>query len=129
MAKWYDAKVLDEGLTILDTDANELHLLRAYSAADNYVTVTSTNSLGSVAIAGGDITLGAQGTNGRQAVVAQKTVLSATASGVTPDLHVALVDTVNSLVLAVTDETSDQEIFGGNNVTIPTFNCKMNQPT
>jgi hypothetical protein len=129
MAKWYDLKVLNEGLTIIDTDANQLHLLKAYTAGDNYTTVTTTNTLGNVTLAAGDITLGNQGTNGRQAIVAQKTITGAIASGGTPDLHVALVDTVNSLVLAVTDETSDQEIFSGNDVTVPTFNCKMNQPT
>lgn len=126
MAKWYHTDVLDNGLSVLDTAVTQLHLLKAYSAGDSYATVTTTNSLGSVAIAAGDIVLANQGTNGRQATVAAKTITGCTASGAAPNLHIALVD--GSRVLAVTDETSDQEIFNGNDVNVPTFACKMNQP-
>ena len=126
MAKWYHPDVLDNGLSLLDTAVTSMHLISAYSAGDAFATVTTTNSLGSVAIAGGDITLANQGTNGRQAAVAAKTITGATASGAAPDLHIALVD--GTRVLAVTDETSDQEIFNGNDVNVPGFNCKMNQP-
>jgi hypothetical protein len=127
MAKWYHPDVLDGGLSVLDTAVTTLHLLSAYSVGDNYATVTSTNSCGSVAIAAGDITLAAEGANDRKAVVLAKTITSATPSGPTPNLHIALVD--GTRVLAVTDETSDQEIFNGNDVNVPTFDCIMTQPT
>lgn len=126
MAKYYHPDVLDQGLAVLDTQVTTLHLLKAYTQGDNYTTVTVTNSLGSVAIAAGDIVLQNQGTLGRQAAVAAKTITGALASGVSPNLHVALVD--GTRVLAVTDETSDQQIFSGNNVNVPAFNCRMNQP-
>lgn len=127
MAKWYHPDVLDNGLSELDTAVTTMHLITAFTPGDSFATVTSTNSIGSVAIAAGDIVLEDQGTNGRQAAVAAKTITGASASGAAPDLHVALVD--GTRVLAVTDETSDQEIFAGNDVNIPAFNCKMNQPT
>ena len=126
MAKWYHPDVLDNGLSLLDTGVTNMHLITAFTPGDSFATVTTTNSIGSVAIAAGDIVLANQGTNGREAQVAAKTITGASASGAAPDLHIALVD--GTRVLAVTDETSDQEIFAGNDVNVPAFACKMNQP-
>ena len=130
MPKFYNSEVLDNGLNQIKSNANVvMHLIEAYAANDTYSVVTATNSLGSVAVGTGDMTLGDYGTLGRQLTIAQKTIISLTASGPTPDLHIALVDSSTLIVLAVTDETSDQVVSGGNGANIATFNLKMAQPT
>ena len=45
------------------------------------------------------------------------------------DLHFCFVDTTNSKVLWVTDETTDQTITSGNPVTFPSLVYTANQPT
>ena len=130
MAKYYHPDVLDNGLQYIITNCDEIVLLKGFNASTfTWTDVYTTDKLGTAAISGGDITLGNQGTNGRQAQVVQKTINGALASGAGPDLHVALVDVSATKVLAVTDETSDQQIYANNDVTIPPWNCKMNQPT
>lgn len=128
MAKWFSPELLDNGLNKLVNDGNQIHLLSTYAAGDSYAVVTSTNSLGSVALDPADKTLQNGALDSREVVIGAKTITGATASGASPDLHVAIVDTANSVVVAVTDETSDQEIFGGNNVNIPSFAVRLNQP-
>lgn len=44
------------------------------------------------------------------------------------DLHQVLVDSVNSKVIHVTDETSDQSIYAGNTITFPAVVIRENQP-
>ena len=59
-------------------------------------------------------------------------VKSGTASGSSTgsdDLHIAFVDTVNSKVLWVTDETSNQPITSGNTVNFPSLTYTSGQPT
>lgn len=127
MAKFFNSRVLDYGLTEVTTNGNRLVLLKTYTFGDSYATVNTTNNIGFVAVSGADMTLESNG-NARRIVVAAKTITGATDSGAAPDLHVAIVDTVNSRVLVVTDETSDQQIFNGNDVNVPTWNITMNQP-
>lgn len=129
MPKYLHPDVLDNGLQeILDKAAGnvDMLLIASYSQGQAYATVDS-NKLATINLAGGDFTLEADGTYGRRLRVAEKTG-SASASDAAPDLHVAIVDVTNTLVLAVTDETSDQAITSGNPITIPTFNIVMNQP-
>lgn len=128
MATWYDTSVLDAGLVEIAAKGNSLRLLKAYAAGDSYATVNATNTIASIALAGGDFTLGNQGTNGREQVVAAKSGTASAGSGGTPDLHIAIVDTVGSVVLAVTDETSDRVILTSDPINVPTFSLLMNQP-
>lgn len=127
--KWYHPNVLDQGLQYMQTNALQLHLIKNYAAGDAYATVLA-NSLASSALAGGDKVLGDQtpSTLGRQLATASKTPNSSASSIVSDDLHVALLDTTNSIVVAVTDETTDQVITSPNPVTIPAINWKLSQP-
>lgn len=77
MPKWYATQVLDNGLQYIKDNAESIALIKSYTAADNYATVSAA-SIGSVAVTGTDFTLGNQGTNGRKLTSAAK---SATASG------------------------------------------------
>ena len=129
MPKYLHPNVLDNGLQyIIDAAAGnvDMLLITAYSQGDSYAVVDS-NKVCTMNMVGGDFTLGNQGTLGRKVDVAEKSG-TATGSAASPDLHVAIVDVTNSRVLAVTDESSDQNITNGNPITVPTFAINMNQP-
>lgn len=130
MAKWVHADVLDFGIDRIKTDANAQWLIKAYTAGDNYATV-SGNMCAEASMASGDYTIASSGSNRTLTTASGKTDSSANASsGATPDLHIAFVDTVNSKVLWVTDETSDQVITAGNPVNFPNaLVYTSNQPT
>ncbi len=130
MAKWVDSDVLDLGINRIKTNANAMWLIKAYAAGDSYATV-SGNMVAEVAMASGDYTLAAGGSSSRTLTTASgKSDSSANAnSGASPDLHIAFVDTTNSKVLWVTDETSNQVITAGNPVNFPSIVYTSNQPT
>lgn len=128
MPKWVHADVLDSGLNAIKSNANRLHCIKAYAAGDSYATVTG-NSVGDVAMASGDYTLGSSGSN-RTLTTAAKNGVTATAnSGASPNLHFAYVDTAGSKVLWVTDETTDQVITSGNTLNFPSVVYTSQQPT
>jgi hypothetical protein len=130
MAKWVHSDVLDDGLNAIKNNANKQILLKAYAAADSYATVNGTNNIAEVAMASGDYTLGNGASSSRTLTTTAKTGLTASAnSGATPDLHLAFVDTVNSKVLWVTNETSDQVVASGNTVNLPSVVYTSSQPT
>lgn len=127
MAKYQDkTAVLDEKLKLVTTAGNQLHLLDVYTAGDLYATVVG-NSLGFATVIPGDWVFADHTSNGRKASLAGKT---GTASGTAAagDRHLALIDTVNSLVLHVDDETSNQAITSGNAFSFPTIEIRENQP-
>ncbi len=129
--KFLNTNVLDNGLIYVQNKVSSssvlLSLISAYSQGDSY-TVVRSNALCDIALSSADLVL-QDGTTSfsRRLTVAQKSG-SASATATNPDLHVAIVDTTNSEVLAVTDETTNQNISSGNNVTIPSFDIQMNQP-
>lgn len=133
MAKWANSNVLDSGPEYIrtlagTTDRVKQHLIKAYSAGDSYATVVG-NSVASVSMATGDLTMGSSGSN-RTMTVAAKSGVSVTAdSGAGPNNHLALVDSTGSAVLLVTDETSDQQTYNGNTVNLPSWVYTVAQPT
>lgn len=130
MAKWVHADVLDLGINRIKTNADKMVLLKAYAAADSYATVNGTNNIGEVAMASGDYTLGNGASSSRTLTTASgKTATASANSGAGPNLHIAFVDTVNSAVLWVTDETSDQVVTSGNTVNFPSVVYTSGQPT
>ena len=134
MAKYAHADVLDGGLNALKNGANEMWLVKAYVAKDSYATVNG-KKIASVAMDNVDPTTDytIAGVDGAARVLTTA-VKSATASGSSvgavggDDLHIAFVDTVNSKVLYVTDETSDQPITSGNPVNFPSLTYTSGQP-
>ena len=128
MAKWAHADFLDGGFVAFKAAVNKLILLKAYTAGDSYATVNTTNNIGEVAVASGDFTVGSSGAD-RVMTSATKSAPATANSGATPNLHFAFVDTVNSKVLWVTDETSDQVITAGNTLNFPALSFTAAQPT
>ena len=129
MPKYLHPDVLDNGLQhIIDQSGGnvDMLLITSYSQGAAYVTVLA-NAVMTINMAPGDFTLGAYGTYGRKLNVAQRSGTTSDNAS-TPDLHVAIVDVTNTKVLAVTDETGNQDIISGDPKTIPTFDINLDQP-
>lgn len=124
----YNPLVLDNGLNELIGNADTLWLVKnplVGDAINNQHTALSAKVVASVTLLGGDKALGDY-VGGRQVTTAAKTDSAADASSVGgDDLHFALVDSVNSRVLAITDETTDQVITVGNQTNLPAINWKI----
>ena len=125
MAKWAHADVLDNGINYIKTNCNKVAVISAYTAGDSYATVNAA-ILAEATLASTDFTLGASGSNRTLTTASGKQDTSANASGTAS--HFAFVDTANSKVLWVTEETSGQTIVLGNPVTFPSLVYTAKQP-
>lgn len=116
-------RVFDNGLTVLDTEANALHICSQDPAT--YTEATTTYTLGNKA----NPTIGAPGAgtpNGRQVTVSAITDGSITANGTAS--HWALVDTVNSRLLATSTLAATQAVTSGNTFTLGSFTIRIPAP-
>lgn len=134
MAKWAAASVLDGGSDSIRTLAGtaarvKMHVIKAYSAGDSYSTVVTTNGCGSVDMVAGDFVQSGAAGSARVTTIAAKTITLTANSGATPNLHIAIVDSVSSAVLLVTDETSDQVLTSGGTFAVPSWTYTVGQPT
>jgi hypothetical protein len=131
MATWYDTSALDALLDKISgqvggNGATTVRLLDTYSQGDTFSEVNG-NTIAQVAILPGDFTGPASSGNHRRLTFSGKTCPSADSPSSAQDLHIALCSA--TVVLAVTDETSDQTITAGNPVTFPQFYMQSSQPT
>jgi hypothetical protein len=109
-------RVLDSGLTVLDTEANRLDICS--TAPTTYAEATSTYTLGNkTALSVGAPQDGA--VNGRRVIVGAITDGSVTGTGTAA--HVAITDTANSRLLAVKALTAPVAVTSGNQFTLPAF--------
>lgn len=107
-----DNRVFDNGLTVLDTEANAIHITSAEATSfANVAAVTLGNSTSLSIGAPQDRTGG-----GREVVVAAITDGSVTGTGTAT--HYAIVDTVNSRLLATSTLTASQSVTSGNTFTL-----------
>ena len=127
MAKWANADVLDNGPNYIKTNCNKLALISSYTAGASYATVNAA-ILAEVTMATGDFTLATSGSDRTLTTAAGKQDASANASGGSASNHLAFVDTINSKVLWVTEETSGQAVTAGNPVTFPSLVYTSKQP-
>lgn len=118
------------GVRTLAGTANRVmyHVIKAYAFGDSYATVVG-NSCGSIAVAAGDLVTAGGAGSSRVTTMASKTINLTANSGAGPDLHVALVDTTSSEVLYVTDETTNQVLYAGGTLTLPSWTDTITQPT
>jgi hypothetical protein len=131
MPKWSSNTLDDNGLGVLAARAATagrivMHIIAPYSDADSYATVTG-NSKMNVAMAAGDFTLSSSDQD-RVLTVAAKSGVTATAAATSADLHTALVDTVTSEVILVTD-SADINIASGNTYNIGSWTYTVTDPT
>ena len=107
-----DNRVFDNGLTVLDTEANAIHITSAEATSfANVAAVTLGNST--------SLSIGAPANRaggGREVVVAAITDGSVTGTGTAT--HYAIVDTVNSRLLATSTLTASQSVTSGNTFTL-----------
>ena len=131
MAKYASPEFLDGGFTGFKANVNKVILLKAYSVGDNYATVNVTNNICEAAVDTSDFVL--SGANAAPRVMTFQPGTSGTASGGSTqgvdDLHIAFVDTVNSKIYWVTDETTNQSVTSGNTVNFPQLTYTADQPT
>jgi hypothetical protein len=124
MATWYDTSALDALLDKIGT-AVTVRLLDTYSQGDSYAEVN--NQTIATANATGLFTAPTSSGRHRRLTFSGATG-AATANSSVGNLHIALCS-ADSVVLAVTDETSDQPITNTNPVTFPSFYMQSSQPT
>lgn len=127
MAKWANADVLDNGPNYIKTNCNKMALISSYVAGDSYATVNG-RILAEVVMTSTDFTNGSSGNDRTLTTAAGKQDASANASGGSATNHIAYLDTVNSKVLWVTEETSGQAVTAGNPVTFPSLTYTSKQP-
>jgi hypothetical protein len=118
-----DNRVFDNGLTILDTEANKV--LVTSQEAGTYTEANATYALGNST----SLSIGApadRSGGGRKVAVASITDGSVTATGTAT--HYALVDTNNSRLLATGSLTASQAVTSGNTFTLATFDIGIPDP-
>lgn len=116
-------RVFDNGLTVLDTEANAIHITS--SEATDYTDATSTSSLGNST----SLSIGApqdRSGGGREVVVATIDDGSVTDTGTAT--HYAIVDTVNSRLLATGSLTESQVVTTGNTFTLSSVTIGIPDP-
>jgi len=118
-----DNRVFDNGLTVLDTEANKI-LITSQEATD-YTDANTTSALGnstSLSVAAPSDRTG----GGREVVVAAISDGSVTATGTAT--HYAIVDTANSRLLATGSLTTSQSVASGNTFSLGSFTIGIPDP-
>jgi hypothetical protein len=118
-----DNRVLDNGLTVLDTEANAIYVTS--QQAVSYVDATSTSALGNST----SLSIGApqdRSGGGREVVVSAITDGSVTSTGTTT--HYAIVDTINSRLLAAGSLSAPQAVTTGNTFTLSSVSIGIPDP-
>lgn len=109
-------RVYDNGLTVLDTEANLLHICSAEPTV--YGTL---NSLGNKALSAGDLTIAVRSPSGRKIVVGALSGGNVTGTGTA--VAWAIVDSVNSRLLATGLLSASQGVTAGNTFSLPSFDA------
>ena len=116
-------RVLDNGLTVLDTEANKIVITS--QAATTYTEANATYALGnstSLSIAAPTDRAG----GGREVIVAAITDGSVTSTGTAS--HYAIIDTANTRLLAVSTLAVSQAVTSGNTFTLSSVSIGIPDP-
>ena len=128
MPKYAHPEIMDLGLSQLDTTATGVYAIQGFTT--DFATATDNitgNAIGNAALITGDITLTNGNTAGaRKAVVSDLITISFDKDG-TPD-HLALVDSLTSKVLYVTEIVNPQPVLLGNTMTTPVWEVEISAP-
>jgi len=118
-----DNRVFDNGLSVLDTEANAIYVTS--QQAVSYVDATATSALGNST----SLSIGApqdRAGGGREVVVAAITDGSVTGTGTAT--HYAIVDTINSRLLAAGSLSASQAVTTGNTFTLSSVSIGIPDP-
>jgi len=116
-------RVFDNGLTVLDTEANRIDITSQESTT--YTEATSTHTLGnstSLSIAAPSDRSG----GGREVVVSA--ISDGSVSGTGTATHYAIVDTANSRLLATGSLSASQSVTSGNTFSLASFTIGIPDP-
>ena len=116
-------RVFDNGLTVLDTEANKITITS--QEASTYAEGNATFALGSST----SLSIAApsdRSAGGREVVVAEVTDGSVAVDGTAT--HYAILDTVNSRLLAKGNMTESQVVSSGNTFTLGSFTIGIPDP-
>ena len=116
-------RVFDNGLTVLDTEANRIDITS--QEATTYAEATSTYTLGnstSLSIAAPSDRTG----GGREVVAAA--ISDGSVSGTGTATHYAIVDTSNSRLLATGSLSASQSVTSGNTFSLASFTIGIPDP-
>ncbi len=116
-------RVYDNGLTVLDTEANRIDITS--QEATTYTEATSTYTLGNST----SLSIGAPAdgdTSGRKVTAAAISDGSVTGTGTAS--HFAVVDTTNSRLLATGSLSASQAVTSGNTFTLAAFDIEIPDP-
>ena len=118
-----DNRVFDNGLTVLDTEANKI--LVTSQQASTYTEANATYALGNSS----SLTIAApsdRSAGGREVVVAAITDGSVTGTGTAT--HYAIVDTVNTRLLAAGSLSASQAVTTGNTFSLTSVSIGIPDP-
>ena len=125
MADFIGDRVFDNGLTVLDTEADKLYITSAQAAT--LAEATTTYALGNKTLAAGDISAPSDRTGGgRKVTVSALSGGSVTATGTAT--HYAIIDSVNSRLLAAGDLGASQAVTSGNTFSVTTIDIGIPDP-
>ena len=127
MAKYAHPDVLDQGPNFIKTNCNKIAVISSYTFGASYATVNSA-ILAEAAMTSTDFTLASSGNDRTLTTASGKSDASANATGGSASNHIVFLDTANSKVLWVTEETSGQTITAGNPVNFPSLVYTAKQP-
>lgn len=117
-------RVYDNGLTVLDTEANRIDItsqeVTTYAEATSTYTLGNSTSLSIGAPTDGD-------TSGRKVTVAAVSDGSVSGSGTAS--HFAIVDTSNSRLLVTGSLSTSQAVTSGNTFTLAAFDIEIPDPS
>lgn len=117
-----DNRVFDNGLTVLDTEANAIHITSAEATSFANVSSVTLGNSASLSIGAPQDRPG----GGRQVVVAAITDGSVTGTGTAT--HYAIVDSGNSRLLATGSLTASQAVTSGNTFTLSSVSIGIPDP-
>ncbi len=116
-------RVFDNGLTVLDTEANKITVTS--QEASTFAEANATYALGNSTSLSINAPANRTG-GGRKVTVAAITDGSITATGTAT--HYAIIDTANSRLLATAALTASQSVTNGNTFTLATFDIGIPDP-
>jgi len=116
-------RVYDNGLTVLDTEANAIHICSSEPSTFAGVASVTLGNATTLSIGAP----GARGGGGRQVTVAAITT-GGNVTGTGTASHYAIVDTVNSRLLAAGALSASQAVTTGNRFTTSSFTIGIPGP-
>lgn len=116
-------RVLDNGLTVLDTEATHIYICSAEPTS--YASATTTSALGNMNFGAGSAfgSPASASPNGRK--VTSASVATGSVTGTATATHWAATDNTNSRLLAAGSLSASQGVTSGNNWTLAAFDVRI----